>query len=77
MEEATLASLSLTHVRYVGPFDPAGTHAYLVAESQRPYLLRIGMAGAGAARLVRCVRHVDMGFERGRGAPHVHRPDGL
>jgi hypothetical protein len=77
MEEVTLASLSLTHVRYVGHLGLAKAQAYDFAESQRPNLVRISMASARAARPMHCLRDADMGVERSGSASHVHGPDGL
>jgi hypothetical protein len=77
MEEATLASLSLTHVRYVGHLPLAQAQAYDFAESQRPNLVRISMASTRAARPMRCLCDADMGIARGRSTSHVYGPDGL
>lgn len=90
MEATPLASLSLTHVHYVGPFPSpsAFSHPYLTArlrnaitynplEPLGPNLLPLRLARPRPPNPMRHLRNPHLVHTRSGNPPHVRRANGL
>jgi hypothetical protein len=80
MEDAPVASLSLTHVHYVSRL---WTRFYRLCsltaftESTRSHILFIGMAGSCSTGALCHIRDIDLGIKRSRDLPNVRWSNGM
>lgn len=79
MDDAPVASLSLTHVHYVSRADEILRISALTAltEPTRSHILLVGMACSCSTSPVCHICDIDMGIKRSRDLSHVRRPDGM
>jgi hypothetical protein len=79
MDDAPVASLSLTHVHYVSRTEELLRISALTAftEPTRSYIILIGMACSCSTGPVCHICDIDMGIKGSRDLSHVRRSDGM